>query len=269
MWLCIAHVISDPYQTSMEHALALPIVELPKPFRSLPDPRVHTAIRRWLCSSTDAKLIATDGSKLDSGIGGVGLAYGTRTIQTHISGVDQTSWAAQLEALTLLLVARATAPACNQHVRVIVDCLNIVDTAKAVMTAIVNGTICTFEYPRWGCGRWQYLTQILDTPSIDTLEITWLPSRGKHADWAPPDDIHGDVQTYRKLNSLADTAAKSGAAYAQVILAIESFDEGCIRAQERAESALTQLSLAVHRYLEDNVQLHTKCAQLDGITLAT
>jgi hypothetical protein len=251
----------------MEHALALPVVRLPKPFRSLPDPRAHTAIRRWLCSTTDAKLIATDGSKLDSGIGGVGLAYGTCTIQTYISGVDQTSWAAELEALTLLLVARAAAPACNQHIRVIVDCFNIVDTAKAVMSAIMDGTISTYAYPCWGYGRWQYLAQILDTPTIDTIQIISLPSHGKHANWTPPDDIHGDAQTYRKLNGLADTAAKEGAAYAEATLGI-GFNQRCIEAQERAESALTRLSLAFHRYLEDNAQLHTKCAQLDAITLA-
>jgi hypothetical protein len=225
----------------VEHALALPIVQLPGPFPSLPDPRVHTAIRRWLCSTTDAKLIATDGSKLDSGIGGVGFVYGTRTIQTRISGVDQTSWAAELEALTLLLVARAAAPASNQKIRVIVDCPNIVDTANAIITAIKDDTPSAYEYPCWGYGRWQYIAQSMDTPSIDTLEIIWLPSHGKHANWALPDDIHAGAQTYRKLNGLADTAAKEGAAYAEVMLGIGPFNQRCIRAQELAESALIRL----------------------------
>jgi hypothetical protein len=171
-------------------------------------------------------------------------------------------------SLCYWLHARAAAPASNQKIRVIVDCPNIVDTANAIITAIKDDTLSAYEYPCWGYGRWQYIAQSMDTPSIDTLERIWLPSHGKNANWAPPDDIHGDAQTYRKLNGLADTAAKEGAAYAEVILGIEPFNQRCIRAQERAESALIRLSLAVHRYLEDNAQLHTKCAQLDAITLA-
>ena len=70
--------------------------------------------------------------------------------------------------------------------------------------------------------------------AIDDLDIQWIPSHGKHLDWAPPEPY--DAAHWRLLNERADLGATSAASLAWQQSAPE-------RDQLRRTSALTRRAL--------------------------
>jgi len=243
----------DRPRCEMEEGLALPMVRRARPHAEL-DCTAPQGLVRSLRGAQDGCLVATDGSSLEKRAAGWGIAVAqpNRTVGYSIhgvvSGADQSSWAAELEAVTKLL--RAAKEAERRGMVVMIDNLCVCRGVAALAAK-------DFKMPKWGFGRWAVVKQLIEDLG-HSIQAHWLPSHDKQPDWSPPDASLGSAEEWRRLNQVADEKAGEGAANQEVRYGYAAFDDAVTRADEWARYAFDRLHSAAKAYIEGDDILREK-----------
>ena len=163
--------------------------------RILPDHRTVEDIRTQHREG-ERPLVATDGGSsghsFDDRVAAWGMATRQTSIGGQVHGSDQSAAASEIFGMlqALSAIAEAGTPA-----TLIIDNMFVVRT--------LNRIIAGGKLPRHASGAWAFARSLLR--QIEDLEVYWIPSHGKHEEWAPPDGY--DATEWRQLNGIADDRA--------------------------------------------------------------
>ena len=152
-----------------------------------------------------------------------------------VRGADQSSWAAEFDALIHLLAAAQRA---GRNVTVIID-------NRSVLDALCRLLQDTFVLPKYGFGRWVDARRYLLGRAHRAF---WVPSHGKRPQWTASADGPGSSQQWREANNAADQAAARGAARQVTRYQLAAFDARCEEAEAWAARALQRLHDAAEVY---------------------
>ena len=187
-------------------------------------------------------LCATDGSRKGE-CAGWGLSIAGRdstpcfSTGGVVAGSDQTSWAAEMEALRKALVL----------VKEFCIALHVIIDNKVVQEGLGRILHNTMKLPRYGFQRWMDIAHLLQ----GTSEVTcsWIPSHGKRERWQPDVDSFGDAKKWRELNRIADEAAGDGANSQWARYRVDRQAEAWPDAVATSEGALDRLYRGYTEYL--------------------
>ena len=164
---------------------------------------VTTAIVKAMKDVSGPILIASDGSSQDSQAAGWGFAIGKadyrpgKAYNGCVTGADQSSWAGQMEAMTMAVMCASAAQ---------VDVTLLIDNSSA-LNGLCDLIEDRFTLPKFGFGRWSKLIPHLVGRNHCAY---WVPSHDKKASWKPPVTDFGDAKVWRELNDSADVQAGKG-----------------------------------------------------------
>lgn len=188
MWRCPSVLPAAPAEpadsTSMEHGLGVPMLAYPPaspPINVAPSDRIVAALRAASLHTSEPILVASDGGVQDptrpryrSGAFGVAIQPPRGhavTIKRWVGGMDQTSFAAEVQgALTVL----ASSVAAGVPVHLIIDNTTV---QRGIATRI-RGAKPTVQY----CGRLWQQAEALCSDLPPNCACSWVLAHGRHTD---------------------------------------------------------------------------------------
>ena len=208
MWHC-GEENMEP-SNDAEEALGITCIDCPRPhaIRAL---HIIPHIEQCLAAQPGSSVCAvTDGSVFEGRAAGWAVGFmnaqlGIEVRKGRVGGGDQTSWAAEVEAVSMAIQANVRA---QKHLHLVIDCLNVVDTLKMLADWIIHMR-CTCPLPRYGFGRWIEILESLRRQPAVTAE--WIPSHQKKSSWQPEVSTFGGAADLRRANDEVDVAAKASA----------------------------------------------------------
>jgi ribonuclease HI len=219
MWACpcVGHSNVPPAaepRSEIENGLGVPLVPIAEPHSSRNldvDNVIVDAITREGRRSNLPVLLASDGGIIEPTrarlrIGGFGIAVASSSgdaqgIETNyvvqrrgLGGLDQTSYAAELQGA---IVALKCAAAARTKVKLIIDNMSV----QRGVQARILGHRPRVRY----CGAlWRSVEKCIDD-LVPGCSCDWVPAHGRHLTWTPP--AGESAAAWREVNDFADDAA--------------------------------------------------------------
>ena len=150
-------------------------------------------------------LVATDGSAIDNhNVAGWGIAIKEGDQRQKeggmVKGADQSSYAAELEALRQLIKANKTE---NRTLRILCDNKSVVDEFRKIQESLDN-KVPDEKIPRFHFGSWLEIKENLEAQGNQIIE--WIPSHGKQQGRWEGGGQYSEPEC-RRLNREADEIA--------------------------------------------------------------
>ncbi len=165
-----------------------------------------------------------------------------------MTGLDQSSWAAELVAVLRVILALSTLTPCVPiHLRI---------DNMTVMHGVRDILLGSFSLPSFGFGLWHRLARCTSSHSLaNFIKVSWVPAHGKHLDWVCEAGLAS--ATARMLNDRADRSA-TDALKPQVVSALRVFEPQLASACLFSDRMLTRLEDATTRWLKHYPEFKTK-----------
>ena len=172
----------------------------------------------------------------------------TRSFCERLTGFDQSSWAAELHAAIIVIMASASLTV-KRKVHLLID--------NAVVQKGINDIVNRrFTLPKFGFGLWHLLaTTIRDHDLFEYVAASWVPAHGRHLDWACSAGISSRLA--RLLNDKADTICSESAKVAHAA-ASNAYLERARLAENFSRTLLRRLDDATVRWLKSHPAFNDK-----------